>query len=210
MYAYCSMELQWHLHIHKDKGLQCPSALSYLLYTVECMVLYCKHIKALMKVQICYLQSILQIRWQGSISDVMIQLHWAGYIFRIMVCSKLPKVVFYADLCQCRESHGGQKVTTQECAEETYEKLQHLPKYLVRESPPAHWIASITDPVAEAKQQRIQRVHERYRFSVASSSFTDRCHCCCRSNTGLVAHIQACKRGLLNKNSQFWPMMNNL
>lgn len=93
-----------------------------LLYSIECITLYRRHIKALTRLQLHHLLYILNIKWQDHIPDVEVlrrahtvsvealitvsQLRWAGHVRR-MANSRLPKAVFYSELRQGKRSHGG-------------------------------------------------------------------------------------------------------
>ena len=101
------------------------AVLPCLLYSIECTTLYRRHIKALTRLQLHHLRSILNIKWQDRIPDVVVlrrahtvsveapitvsQLRWPGHVCR-MDSSRLPKAVFYSQLRQGKRYHGGQKL----------------------------------------------------------------------------------------------------
>lgn len=100
--------------------------LTVLLYAMECVTLYSRHIKALTRVQLRDLRQRLQrIRSQDRVLDLEVlkrektnsveaiithaQLPWAGHVRR-MDDNRLPKVVIYGELRIGKRKQGGQKI----------------------------------------------------------------------------------------------------
>ena len=110
----------------KTKGkVYSVAVIPCLLYSIECTTLYRRHIMALTRLQLRHLCYILNIKWRDHVPDVevlhrahtvsvealvtMAQLRWAGHVQR-MANNRLSKAVFYSELRQGKQSHGGQKL----------------------------------------------------------------------------------------------------
>ena len=183
-----------------------------LLYSIECTTLYRRHIKALTRLQLHHLRSILNIKWQDRIPDVEVvhradtvsvealitvsQLRWAGHVCR-MANSRLPKAVFYSKLHHGKRSHGGPKLRFKDVLKRHLKKTGISHKTWEEES--AHrvkWqglLRKAMSAVEEQRQQEYQLAHVRRHSAPTSSSFQcNNCHRYCRSRAGLIAHMRAC------------------
>ena len=152
------------------------AVLPCLLYSIECTTLYRRHIKALTRLQLRHLRSILNIKWQDRIPDCVVlrhahtvsvealiivsQLRWAGHVCR-MDSSRLPKAVFYLELRQGKRCHGGQKLHFKDVLKR-HMKIPHdtwEEEALQR----AKWrglLRKATSAVEEQRQQEYQRAHD--------------------------------------------------
>lgn len=188
------------------------AVLPCLLYATECLTLYSRHIKILTRVQLRHLRAILQIRWQDRIPDVEViqragsvsvealitssQLRWAGHV-RQMSDNRLPKAVFYAELKEGKRSRGGQKLRFKDVLKRHMRNTGISPESweeqaLQREK----WQRTLKTAVAaveKKRQKEYEKAHERRHYSTAAKDFVcSKCHRCCRSRAGLLAHMRAC------------------
>ena len=99
--------------------------LTALLYSVETMTLYRKHIYKLTSFQTRHLRRLMNIKWQDKISNIDVlkranmpsveamittaQLRWTGHVVR-MSDKRLPKILLYGELLEGTRAKGGQKL----------------------------------------------------------------------------------------------------
>ena len=175
------------------------------------MVLYRRHVKLLMRLQLRHLRSILWIKWQDKIPDVEVlnraksvsvealitsaQLRWAGHVRR-MPESRLPKAILYSELASGNRNQGGQKLRYKDqlkrhmktCGidpESWEEKADDRPTWrnLVRQSVTA---------IENMRSDRSKASHYRgHTVLIDSRHLCSRCMRPCHSKAGLVAHQRA-------------------
>ena len=172
-----------------------------LLYSIDYTTLYRRHIKALTRLQLRHLRSILNIKWQDRIPDVEVlhradtvsvealitvsQLRWEGHVCR-MANSRLPKAVFYSELHHGKRSHGGPKSRFKDVLKRHLKKTGISNKTWEEEA--AHrvkWqglLRKAMSAVEEQRQQEYQLAHVRRHSAPTSSSFQcNNCQRYCRS-----------------------------
>ena len=97
---------------------------AFLVIWLRSVTTYSRHLKSLEKYHQRCLRCIRNIKWQDrrtnssvleeanvtSIESILIknQLRWAGHIVR-MPTSRLPKKIFYGELCNGKRNQGGQR-----------------------------------------------------------------------------------------------------
>ena len=115
--------------VWQERGIQVQTKISVykavvmsaLLYGCESWTLYSRHIKQLDQFHLRCLRRIMNISWQDRITNTEVlrradlygieayvkknQLRWAGHIVR-MADSRLPKQIFFSELCQGERSRG--------------------------------------------------------------------------------------------------------
>ena len=95
-----------------------------LLYACESWTVYSRHAKQLNGFHLRCLRKLLRIKWQDRVPDTEVlrmaksesihatlkrsQLRWAGHVCR-MPDERLPKKLFFGELCQGKRSRGGQR-----------------------------------------------------------------------------------------------------
>ena len=208
-----SADVEVERRIHSVK-VYSVAVIPCLLYSIECTTLYRRHIKALTRLQLRHLRSILNIKWQDRIPDVEVlhradtvsvealitvsQLRWAGHVCQ-MANSRLPKAVFYSELHHGKRSHGGQKLRFKDVLKRHLKKTGISHKTWEEEA--AHrvkWqglLRKAMSAVEEQRQQEYQLAHVRRHSVPTSSSFQcNNCQRYCRSRAGLIVHMRACLR----------------
>ena len=104
--------------------------LSALLYAIDTMTLYRRHINKLTNFQIRHLRQMLKLQWSDKIPNVEVlkraempsvealitkaQLRWTGHVVR-MEENRLTKILLYGELRDGTRSVGGQKIALQRC-----------------------------------------------------------------------------------------------
>ena len=176
-----------------------------LLYGSEAWTTYSRHLKSLEKYHQRCLRRILNIKWQDrrtnssvleeafvtSIESILIknQLRWAGHIVR-MPTFRLPKKIFYGELCNGKRNQGGQrkrfkdnlKHDLKQCAISTED-------WEVQASNRPGWRHTVNSGAAYCEQQRKEH-NERLRAArkirqqavdTATTSLDLRCPICLRT-----------------------------
>ena len=180
----------------KTKVKVCNVAiLPSLLYSVESMTLYQRHIKRLTRSQIHHLLQIHGIRWQDRVPDVEVlrraetpsvqplitasQLRWAGHV-RQMPDSRLPKAVLYGKLSEGKRKQGGQKLRFKDVLKRHMKNANVKSETWEQDAlDKRFWRATVKQAeksIEEKRQLEYQRAHER-RHSTATSG-----HTCSRCN----------------------------
>lgn len=118
-FARCDITLRTKTQVYET------TILTVLLYAMECVTLYSRHIKALTRVQLRDLRQLQRIGSQDRVLDLEVlkrertnsveaiithaQLPWAGHVRRLDD-NRLPKVVIYGELRIGKRKQGGQKL----------------------------------------------------------------------------------------------------
>jgi transcription termination factor 2 len=196
------------------------AVITTLLYGSESWVLYRKQIKLLERFHQQCLRSIMGIKWQDHISnndvlqkanmlsvEAMLlarQLRWIGHVSR-MEDSRMPKAVFYGELCQGKRDRGAprkrfkdqlrRQLETSGIAEKEWETLA-----ADRDRCRATTWSGVQSFEA-ARKQTAEDKHKRRKEAVSRPpTYTVQgfpCSTCsrvCRSRIGLFSHQKACNR----------------
>ena len=184
-----------------------------LLYATECTTLYRKHIKALTRVQVRHLRSILHIKWQDRVPDVEVlrraecssvealiltaQLRWAGHVHR-MPDNRLPKIALYSELRQGKRTTGGQRLRFKDVLKRNMKRAKIPHDTWEKDADDrAKWRKTLRDAtktVESVRQEEYIQAHNRRHSRTSITNFTcSTCQRLCRSNAGLQAHMRACR-----------------
>ena len=114
----CGLSLTTKLDVYR------AVVLPTLLYAASSWTVYSRHARQLNYFHLRCLRNLMGVRWQDRVPDTEIlqkfrmesihdlltrsQLHWTGHIFR-MPDKRLPKSLFYGELCEGKRSSGWQK-----------------------------------------------------------------------------------------------------
>ena len=182
-----------------------------LLYSVESLTLYQRHIKRLTRSQIRNLRQIQGIRWQDRVPDVEVlrraetlsvqalitasQLRWAGHVRR-MLDSRLPKAVLYGELSEGKRKQGGQKLRFKDVLKRHMKNANVKSETWEQDALDRRfWRAIVKQSVKsieEKRQLEYQRAHGRRHSTATSWHPCSRCNNICRSRAGLAANQRSC------------------
>lgn len=188
------------------------AVLPALLYSTECMTLYRRYIKKLMRTQLRHLRQILGIHWEDRVPDVEVlrrantpsaealitasQLRWAGHVHR-MPNSRLPKKIFYGEFSVGNRKQGGQKLRFKDVLKRHMKTAGINPDTWEHNAKDRSKWRSLVKKSMKCTDDKLmkeyQRAHERRHTQPTSGLSCNLCHRLCRSRAGLVAHQRACK-----------------
>ena len=84
------------------------------------------------------------------------------------------------------------KTAFQRCPEKTYAEHRDLPGKLGGTGPAARGLKTVVAAVEKKHQKDYEKAHERRHCSIAAKDFVcSKCHRCCISRAGLLAHMRA-------------------
>ena len=186
--------------------------LTALLYSIETMTLYKKHIRKFNAFQMRHLRKFMNIQWTDKISNIEVlrragmpsvealitkmQLRWTGHVIR-MEEENLPKILLYGEFMEGRRNVGRQKLRYKDVikrhisnAELNMETWEDLAKE--RQS----WRRVLVETV-EKVEERQESIYERRRQArrglIVSNKQCERCRRAFISNAGKASHLRANK-----------------
>jgi len=191
---------------------------STLLYECETWTVYSRHVRVLHRFHMTSLRRILGISWRdrvtnndileragcGSIDALIARrtLRWAGHVSR-MDDSRLPRRVFYGELCGGGRSAGGQRKRFRDHLKKTlksynidHDQFEQLASDRnVWRSAVAQGVECLEDAGRRRRSEQRRRRHEQQQVLPGPGAF--RCHQCRRdfkSRAGLLSHQRAHQR----------------
>ena len=189
-----------------------------LLYGAESWVLYRKQVRLLERFHQRCLRAIMGIQWQDHVTNeevlqraditsvesmLMIrQLRWAGHVSR-MDDSRMPKAVFYSELCQGKRDRGAPRKRYKDQLKRQLNQADINPsEWEQLAENRSEWRATIKSSSGNFEKDRRAAAAEKRQRRKASASQppSDTTHVCpqcarvCKSRIGLFSHLRACRR----------------
>ena len=182
--------------------------LTTLLYGCETWTVYRRHERLLNQFHLRCLRNLLRIRWQDKVPDTEVlkraelhsaitimrkaQLRWAGHVSR-MSDTRIPKQLFYGELCQGKRKVGGQKKRFKDNLKVSLKDFSISPETwetLAADRP--SWRSEITTGarIAETRRTKSAELKRQSRKARASSTnSTAPTHFCPTCGRGFLARI---------------------
>ena len=189
-----------------------------LLYGAESWVLYRKQVRLLERFHQRCLRAIMGIQWQDHVTNeevlqraditsvesmLMIrQLRWAGHVSR-MDDSRMPKAVFYSELCQGKRDRGAPRKRYKDQLKRQLNQADiNSSEWEQLAENRSEWRATIKSSSGNFEKDRRAAAAEKRQRRKASASQppSDTTHVCpqcatvCKSRIGLFSHLRACRR----------------
>lgn len=184
--------------------------LTALLYSVETLTLYKRHIRKLTTYQLRYLRQILNIKWEDKVSNVEVlrranmpsvealittaQLRWSGHVVR-MTDDRLPRSVLYGELLDGQRQRGGQKLRYKDVIKRHLKRIDcDVDTWEEKARDRVEWRGIVKEGFGkvESKQQREYELKRQSRHGTLQSDIVcDRCKRNFLSRAGLSSHVRA-------------------
>ena len=191
------------------------AVLTALLYSCETWTIYRRHERQLQQFHLRCLRNLLHIRWQDKIPDTEVlqqaglpsvitiirksQLRWAGHVTR-MPDTRIPKQLFYGELCQGKRSVGGQMKRFKDCLKVSLKEFSiQTDSWETQAADRPTWRGLIRKGAQEAEECRNKNAEQKRQMRkarAASATETTPTHFCptCgrgfRARIGLISHLR--------------------
>ena len=186
--------------------------LSALLYAIDTMTLYRRHINKLTNFQIRHLRQMLKLQWSDKIPNVEVlkraempsvealitkaQLRWTGHVVR-MEENRLPTILLYGELLDGTRRVGGQKLRYKDVIKRHLNKMDCDVNTWERDAKDRDvWKTVVKDSVTRIEESRLKNYQRRRQSrygTLATKIQCNRCRRCFISNAGKALHIRADK-----------------